>query len=467
MAELSYSLHLGNDKNKTAKARQVAKNNPTKSTSFNNNAIQTMAHLTKVDKHNLRKYDENPELIETIIGTNSIVQDIKNLYLDLFEEAKNKYNEKQTRDDRKIDNYFQKISDDNTHDLACEIIIELGDMDFWFDKTDEEKKKMTDVFITQAYDLEEVVPNFKIANATIHYDECSPHLHIVGVPFKHSNKNGMEIQVGKSNVFTKDSLVKIQDEMRDRCIETFNNVYNDNLDLKEKTKGRNRDILTKDMVNYQDIKKEIEDNSISIEDNKSKTSKVIKNINEIEKIFNDIERDGFMKYSISSNEKNKLNDFLKEMKKYMKEYEEMLGMTKRFNILVDENNNLRKQLNKSKNKYDELKNENKDLKSKLNKYEYNNNFLQFKIDNNKYEFVKHINNSVNNKDNEISSSYKKVAKQLHKHKFLNKAEYRLAIGPLFNFSKSEYDSALHKINQEMEEAAEQFYSYKNDESYEL
>lgn len=47
---------------------------------------------------------------------------------------------------------------------------------------------MTEVFKEQILDLEEVVPNFKIANATIHFDESSPHLHIVGVPFKDGMK---------------------------------------------------------------------------------------------------------------------------------------------------------------------------------------------------------------------------------------------------------------------------------------
>ena len=192
MEELSYSLHLSNDKNKSKKARRSVKNTETGTTSLSNNAIQNHQQLSKVDKHNLRKYDDEQELICTIKGTSSIVEDTKNLYLELFEDARIKYNEKQTRNDRKIENYFNHISNDNKRDLACEIIIELGDMDFWVDKDDKFKKKMIEVFKEQINDLEEVVPNFKIANATIHFDESSPHLHIVGVPFKDGMKNGME-----------------------------------------------------------------------------------------------------------------------------------------------------------------------------------------------------------------------------------------------------------------------------------
>ena len=130
---LSYSLHLSNDKNKSKKARRSAKNTETGTTSLSNNAIQNAQQLSKVDKHNLRKYDEEQELICTIKGTSSVVEDTKNLYLDLFEDARIKYNDKQTRNDRKIENYFSHISNDNKRDIACEIIIELGDMDFWAD----------------------------------------------------------------------------------------------------------------------------------------------------------------------------------------------------------------------------------------------------------------------------------------------------------------------------------------------
>ena len=89
MEELSYSLHLSNDKNKSKKARRSIKNTETGTTSLSNNAIQNHQQLSKVDKHNLRKYDEEQELISTIKGTSSIVEDTKNLYLDLFEDARN------------------------------------------------------------------------------------------------------------------------------------------------------------------------------------------------------------------------------------------------------------------------------------------------------------------------------------------------------------------------------------------
>ena len=135
--ELAYSIHLGSDKNRTTKAKEIAKNNSSGTTSFSNNAIQNATQLSKVNKHNLRDYDNNKELINVIYGTNNLYNDVQQLYLQEFEQARIEYNEKQTREDRKIDNYFKHISDSKLWDLACEFIIELGDMDFWEKKTQE------------------------------------------------------------------------------------------------------------------------------------------------------------------------------------------------------------------------------------------------------------------------------------------------------------------------------------------
>lgn len=314
MVELSYSLHLGNDKNKSKKARKKAKSNQSGTTSLNNNSIQNLQQLSKVDKHNLRKYDDEQELIKTIKGTSSVVEDTKNLYLDLFEESRIKYNEKQTRNDRKIDNYFNHISNDNKRDLACEIIIELGDMDFWADKDDKFKHKMVDVFKEQAQALENVVLNFKIANATIHFDESSPHLHIVGVPFKDGMKNGMEKQVGKSDVFTKISLVNIQDKMREYCISSFNRIYNLNYSLKDKKEGRNIDINVANMNEYKKFKREQEKYKKELKELNNRTDELKNKSNEINDIIDNLKPTIMNKnnFTISTDDLNKIKNYIEQ-----------------------------------------------------------------------------------------------------------------------------------------------------------
>lgn len=56
---------------------------------------------------------------------------INNINYLMFEESRINYNNKQIRDDRKIKDYFSKIAHDNKHDIAVEIIIQLGDMKYW------------------------------------------------------------------------------------------------------------------------------------------------------------------------------------------------------------------------------------------------------------------------------------------------------------------------------------------------
>ena len=234
MSELAYSLHLGSDKNRKNVSRLRAESNASGTTSLSNNAIQNARQLSRVDKHNYRKYDDNKHLIEIVRGTNSLYSDVQKLYKDEFEEARLEYNSKQTRNDRKIGDYFKKISDNSKNDLACEIIIELGDKKYWDTKDDKFKHKMSNVYKEQVKDLETLIPNFKVASAIIHYDETSPHMHVVGVPIKYKSKNGMSKQVGKSDVFTKTKLIELQDKMRTLCIASFNKEYGLNKDDKDK-----------------------------------------------------------------------------------------------------------------------------------------------------------------------------------------------------------------------------------------
>lgn len=285
--ELSYSFHLGSDKNKSKIAKKVAKDNVSGTTSLANNAIQNAKNLSDVNKHNLRDYDNKKELIRTILGTNDIVKDVQNLYLIEFEEARIEYNNKQTRNDRKIENYFEKVCL-SQNDIACEIIIELGDMDFWSDKDEEYRLKMIDVFAEQITDLNVIIPTFKIANATIHFDETSPHMHLVGVPVIENCTRGMKKKVGKSKLFTKESLTIIQDKMRVACIKSFNKFYDIDYKLKEKGQGRNVDIKVSEMKNYRTLKLQEKDKKQRFVDANKKIDNLGKETKKINEILNEL-----------------------------------------------------------------------------------------------------------------------------------------------------------------------------------
>ena len=313
--ELAHSFHLGSDKNKSKVAKKTAKGNISGTTSLSNNAIQNANDLSRVNKHNLRDYDNQKELITTIYGTDNIVNDVKQLYLDEFEEARNEYNNKQTRNDRKIDDYYKKVCE-SQNDIACEIIIELGDMDFWQDKDDEYRFKMIDVYNEQIQDLVKILPTFKIANATIHFDETSPHMHVIGVPVIDNCKRGMKKQVGKSQLFTKTILSKIQDKMRNACIKSYNKFYDVDSRLKTKQKGRNQDINVKDMDGYKDFKKQLKRKEQKLAKANEQTEKLDNSSKDINRILDNLKPTLMNKNNmvISSEDVQEIKNFTKDVK---------------------------------------------------------------------------------------------------------------------------------------------------------
>ena len=313
--KLAYSFHLGSDKNKSKLAKKVTKENVSGTTSLSNNAIQNAKDLSDVNKHNLRDYDNHKELIRTIYGTDDIVNDVKQMYIDEFEESRLEYNQKQTREDRKIEDYFKKVCE-SQNDIACEIIIELGDMDFWNDKNNEYRLKMVDVYNEQVKDLIKIVPDFKIANATIHFDEVSPHMHIVGIPISYDCKRGMKRQVVKSKLFTKTTLTQIQDKMRNACIKSFNKFYDMDFKLKEKQKGRNQDINVEDMGNYRKIKKQLKQKEQKLEKANAKTKQLDDTSKDIDNILDSLKPTKLNKNNmvISNEDAQKLKNYTKDVK---------------------------------------------------------------------------------------------------------------------------------------------------------
>ena len=444
--ELAYSFHLGSDKNKSKLAKKVAKENISGTTSLSNNAIQNAKDLSDVNKHNLRDYDNQRELIRTIYGTNDIVNDVKQVHLDEFEEARLEYNNKQTREDRKIKDYFKKVCD-SQNDISCEIIIELGDMDFWNDKDKEYRLKMIDVYNEQIKDLIQIVPTFKIANATIHFDENSPHMHVVGVPVIENCKRGMKKQVGKSKVFTKTSLTEIQDKMRNTCIKSYNKFYEVDTRLKEKQKGRNQDINVNEMGSYRKIKKQLEQKEQKLEKANKQTKKLDTDSANINEILDNLKPTLINKNNmvISSEDVQKIKKFTKDVKDTNKTVRSVNDLNIAINEfehsafeIEKENRSLKYKLELKDNEIDNLKSElsSKDkiigklrtekekLRDEVNKFKgfWRNLIKHFqnKIGFDKDEHYKYVSDDLykngifDDNDNEIANNVRRKVKTLDK-----------------------------------------------------
>ena len=119
---------------------------------------------------------------------------IKDVYHELFDEALQKYNEKQTRSDRVIADYYEKIRTGKQEKPFHEIILQIGDKDTMGAETEngELAKKILDRYM---HDFEKRNPNLRVFSAHLHMDEATPHLHIDFIPFTTNSKRGLETRV--------------------------------------------------------------------------------------------------------------------------------------------------------------------------------------------------------------------------------------------------------------------------------
>lgn len=228
-------------------------------------AITSKSKLAGVAKHNLRKYkseEYSAENIFLIYGTDNLVQDVKAVYHEEFDEALKVYNENQTRADRKIEDYFEHVAN-KEQDMAVEIIIQVGDRAYWQEHC-ENKVFMRRIYRMLLEELQYQLPQFVVANAVVHMDEDSPHIHVVGVPVGTDYKKGMSKQVSKRKVFTKEVLsIVLQDKLRAFANQKAEIVLGEQ--IKEKSKGRNHDLsvmeykMLKEKIRYDELKEQADE----------------------------------------------------------------------------------------------------------------------------------------------------------------------------------------------------------------
>jgi len=119
---------------------------------------------------------------------------IKEVYHDLFDDAVIRYNERQTRSDRCIENYYEKIRTGKQEKLFYEIILQIGNKDNMSACYDDGKHaaKILDEYMQ---DFQTRNPNLHVFSAHLHMDEATPHLHIDFVPFTTGSKRGLDTRV--------------------------------------------------------------------------------------------------------------------------------------------------------------------------------------------------------------------------------------------------------------------------------
>ncbi|MEC0077471.1 plasmid recombination protein [Bacillus anthracis] len=157
------------------------------SISFNQSHQSSLSHNNRENIHGNPGID--PSRLEENIYF--VQKDIRSVYKEVFQEAVDKYNEKQKRNDRKIDDYYDKIhKDDKTHEQR-ELVVAIGegkDDPKYRGAKKEALKRYAEAF-------QERNPNLAVYNMVLHDDEANPHLHINYVPNFESSR-GLTRRVG-------------------------------------------------------------------------------------------------------------------------------------------------------------------------------------------------------------------------------------------------------------------------------
>lgn len=145
--------------------------------------------------HNSRKFRaENVDGERTHLNIDYCNENIKKVYHELFDEALQKYNEKQTRADRKIENYYEKIRNSKQEKPFYELILQIGDKENM--SAESENGELARQILDEYYrGFQERNPRLRVFSAHLHMDEATPHLHIDFVPFTTGSKRGLDTRV--------------------------------------------------------------------------------------------------------------------------------------------------------------------------------------------------------------------------------------------------------------------------------
>ncbi len=145
--------------------------------------------------HNSRKFHaKNIDSERSYLNVEYCNEDVKDVYHELFDEALVRYNEKQTRSDRKIDDYYDKICFGKQEKPFHEIILQIGDKDN-MGATTENGQLAAKVLDEYMRDFQRRNPTLRVFSAYLHMDEATPHLHIDFVPYTTGSKRGLDTRV--------------------------------------------------------------------------------------------------------------------------------------------------------------------------------------------------------------------------------------------------------------------------------
>ncbi|MES5943917.1 MULTISPECIES: plasmid recombination protein [unclassified Bacillus cereus group] len=215
-----------------------------------NNRVMNEKEKERNSHINQSRSHENKYLVQ---------KDIKELYQGEFGEVLEKYNAKQKRNDRKIDDYYKHIQSSKKTSLQQEMIVQIGDMKDFNYRADYEKAN--EILLEWFKDFEKRNPNLKVYNAVIHNDEASPHMHVNFVPVASGYKRGLEKQVSFDRAIMQQDVTLDKtrpfDDWREKEVQSLEKILQEH-GIERKLVGTNEYKDVNEYKEKKDLEREIQ-----------------------------------------------------------------------------------------------------------------------------------------------------------------------------------------------------------------
>ena len=158
------------------------------------NTISVMVGKGSLNHNSRVFYAENVDPSRSHLNIEYCNENIKDVYHELFDDALARYNAKQKRSDRKIENYYEKICSGKQEKPFHELVIQIGNRDTCAAATEDGAfaARLLDEYM-QGFQTRN--PTLRVFSAHLHMDEATPHLHIDFVPYTTGSKRGLDTRV--------------------------------------------------------------------------------------------------------------------------------------------------------------------------------------------------------------------------------------------------------------------------------
>jgi uncharacterized protein YukE len=339
------------------------------SISFNQSHKSNMAHNNRENVHG------NPGIDQSRLDENIyfVQKDIREVYEDVFGEAVESYNAKQSRKDRKIEDYYDKIHNDSKTHEQRELVVAIGE-----GKDDEKYRTAKKAALIQyAEEFQERNPNLAVYNMVLHDDEANPHLHINYVP-NFESKRGLTKRVGMDKALQQQGIegkgTELIKHWRERETARIEELSQEKMPEFERANvGSHKYMKVPQFKEYAEQKKELEQSLKAVESRLSDLGKSLDHVKKVDEV--EVKEKGGL---IRSKTVELAQEDFESIKTLAKNSEALKTKSEQFendwireveknDRLKDENKALKKENDLLKKENQELKRENTFLKRTLEK----------------------------------------------------------------------------------------------------